>query len=378
MIKTQYPTSVLEIDADKVRANIKVIRQWIGDQTRLMAVVKANAYGHGAKSMGRVLDPLVDMMAVATVDEAIELRSARVISPILVMGVPTAETAVSYVTYDLTATISDLSHFSILMDGTRYHLNLDTGMHRLGIPPTQWDSAREQAIINSRLRCGGVYTHYAMADASDHPGVPDQHQLFEEAMQYFGEVPLKYISNGAASLSGQAPMGSMVRTGLPIWGYSPIQPSKQSHKVQEVTQQLQPVTTWVSEVVQQRSIARGEKVSYGWVWPAPEDGVILTVPVGYAQGIPRNLPPGEAWIAIETGDGWTQCPLAGRVTMDYILVFSPKKVPAFSKAHILGGYGMRGWEMARLTDTIPYELFTRWSEQIPREVFHLRDSTINE
>jgi alanine racemase len=369
----QYPTSTLEIDADKVRANVGVIREWIGSDTRLMAVVKANAYGHGAKVMGQVLDPLVDMMAVATVDEAIELRTARVTSPILVMGVPTAETAVSYVTYDITATISDLSHFSILMDGTRYHLNLDTGMHRLGITQEDWASARQQAILNSRLRCGGVYTHYAMADEADHPGVPSQHGLFDQAMEFFDEIPLKYISNGAASLSGQAPIGSMVRTGHPFWGISPIPPWKQNSNVQSIVAQLQPTTTWVSEVIQQRPISAGDSVSYGWVWPMPSDGFILTVPVGYANGIPRNLPPGESWVGVKSDDGWIQCSLAGRVTMDYILVFSPQKVPAFTKVHLFGGHGMDAWEMARMAETIPYELYTRWSDRVPREVFHLRE-----
>ncbi|HBD42208.1 MAG: alanine racemase [Rhodothermaeota bacterium MED-G64] len=371
-MKPQFPTSNLEIDADKVRENVGVVREWIGSDTRLMAVVKANAYGHGAKVMGPVLDPLVDMMAVATLDEAIELRAARVTSPILVMGVPTGETAVSYVTYDITATISDLSHFSILMDGTRYHLNLDTGMHRLGISPNDWASARQQAILNSRLRCGGVYTHYAMADEADHPGVPTQHAQFEKAMEYFDEIPLKYISNGAASLSGQAPMGSIVRTGLPFWGLSPIPPWKQSAQVQSIVKKLQPTTTWVSEVIQQRPIPAGDCVSYGWVWPMPEDGVILTIPVGYAHGFPRNLPPGEAWVAVQTNGGWMKCLLAGRVTMDYILVYAPTKVPAFTKVHLFGGHGMDAWEMARMAETIPYELCTRWTDRVPREVFHLR------
>jgi alanine racemase len=374
-MKPQYPTSNLEIDADKVRANVGVIREWIGSDTRLMAVVKANAYGHGANVMGQVLDPLVDMMAVATVDEAIELRAAKVTSPILVMGVPTAETAVSYVTYDITATISDLSHFSILMDGTRYHLNLDTGMHRLGITPEDWASARQQAILNSRLRCGGVYTHYAMADEADHPGVPSQCTLFDSAMEYFDEIPLKYISNGAASLSGQAPMGSMVRTGNPFWGISPIPPWKQTPDVHAIVQCLQPTTIWVSEVVQQRPISAGDTVSYGWVWTVPEDGVILTIPVGYADGLPRNLPPGESWVGVQTDDGWIQCSLAGRVTMDYVLVFSPTKVPPFTKVHLFGGQGMAAWEMARMAETIPYELYTRWSERVSREVFHLRDAS---
>ena len=261
-MKNNFPNSQATISLDKLTSNIKSLREKV-QQKRFVAVVKSDAYSHGARDIARHVQDQVDYFATATVDEAIALRMSGITRPILVFGVPTYETAAAYQTHGLTATISHQTHFSILMDGTSYHLNFDTGMGRLGFRPDQAGEVRQLAIANSRLACSGIYSHYASADDPRSDSVYAQQERFKRVLTSFSEVPLVHMSNtGAICNYDDIDHFEMVRSGLGMLGYNP---GKTRHDW------LKPVLTWTSSVAQIRPISKGDSVSYSSTWTAPAD-----------------------------------------------------------------------------------------------------------
>ena len=383
-MKNYFPHSTAHIDLRILADNVAAIRSLASGQ-KLMAVVKADAYGHGAAVCARFLNPLVDLFSVATVDEGIELRLSGVDRPILVLGPPTGRTAPAFVSHNLTATVSSLAHFSLLMDGTRYQINLDTGMHRLGIGMDQLEEARTAAVLNSRLVCSGVYSHLATSDIADSPMVPEQVERFEQALRFFPEVPVRHLANGAALFQHMVPAYGMVRVGLPLWGHLPAGPGAESEAfgllphARSAHAALRPVLRWSSEVAQVRRLQAGDPVSYGARWRAPKSGWLCTVPVGYADGYPRLSPGSPAFAHPEKslwlgapGDGEggkpKRLPVAGVVTMDYVMAFAGEAKPAVgTPVDLLGGSGPDAWELARIHGTIPYEIFTGIQKRVQRE-----------
>jgi alanine racemase len=353
-LKYHFPNSYLEIDLGAVSKNIESIKQRIPGK-KFLAVVKCNAYSHGVMQVAKQIQDQVDWFAVANVDEAIELRRASITKPVLVFGVPTYETAAAYQTHNLTATVSHLTHFSILMDGTDYHLNFDTGMGRLGFSPDQAKEVRQQAVLNQRLTCSGIYTHYATADDPGSDFVEEQHNRFEEIIKHFEEIPIKHISNTGGSTNYNLDNYDMIRVGLGMLGYNP---GKTRH------QWLKPALTWKSEIAQLRPVKKGDTVSYGSTWKSPSDGYLATIPVGYGDGVPRALS-NKLKISI---DGKLY-PQVGNVTMDYIMVYLGKDkdtVTVDSEVTILGGDALNASDWSELADTNVHEVLTNLKGRFER------------
>lgn len=322
---------------------------------KILSVVKCNAYGHGAVRIAKQIEPEVDWFGVAFVDEAIELRMGGIKKPILVFEVPSARTAAAYQTHGLTATISDLTHFSVLMDGTKYHLNFDTGMHRLGFSPDQAGEVRKMAVANQRLICSGIYSHYSMADDPGSDEVKEQLKAFRDVLTHFEEVPLVHISNTGGAVHYDLEEFDMIRTGLVHLGYAAgdVQP-----------EWLTPVLTWKSKVVQIKKIKKGEKVSYGGTWTAPSDCYIGTIPVGYGDGVPRSLSN-----KLEVSINGVMYPVVGNVTMDYIMVnLGDKKLPSDSEVIVLGGdaWNAARWAKEAGAGTNVHEILTGLSDRMAR------------
>lgn len=350
----RFPNSVAYIDFRKLKSNLTYLKSKAGEEKKIMAVVKADAYSHGAVKTAIFLEPLVDWFAVASVDEGIQLRMAEVQKPILVFGVPCIDTAAAYGRYNLAATVSHESHFSILTDGTRYHINFDTGMGRLGFKAGQSDLVRSLAVKNQRLICSGLYTHYALADEPDSLFVEKQHQDFEQIAQSFSEIPNKHISNTGAAIHYSLNHYDMLRVGIGLWGYTPGK--KQDTK-------LQPVLTWKSKLVQVRSIAKGETVSYGASWSSPMDGYIGTIPVGYADGLPRSL--SNRLDVMINGEFYK---VAGNVTMDYTMVYLGSNQPeAGTVVTLMGGNGLPANRWAELAETNTHEILTNLTGRVKKE-----------
>lgn len=352
-MKNNFPNSQVTIHLDLVSSNVKSLRDKV-QQKRFLAVVKLDAYSHGARDIARHVQDQVDYFATATVDEAIGLRMGGITRPILVFGVPTYENAAAYQTHGLTATISHQTHFSVLMDGTSYHLNFDTGMGRLGFHPNQADEVRQLAIANSRLVCSGIYSHYATSDDPGSNFVYTQQERFKAVLASFSEVPLVHMSNtGAICNYGDIDHFGMVRSGLGMLGYNP---GKTRHNW------LQPVLSWTSTVVQVRQISKGDPVSYSSTWTAPEDGFLATIPVGYGDGVPRSLS-NKLQVEIK-GNLYPQ---VGNVTMDYLMVFlGQDRLAVSSQATLLGGNGLDAQQWSELGQTNAHEILSNLKDRVER------------
>lgn len=351
-MKLHFPNSYAEIDLQAITKNLKKLRGKMS-AGKILSVVKCNAYGHGAVRVARQAEPDVDWFGVAFVDEAIELRMGGIKKPILVFGVPSARTAAAYQTHGLTATVSDFTHFSVLMDGTKYHLNFDTGMNRLGFSPDQAAEVRKMAVANQRLICSGIYSHYSMADDPGFDEVEQQLEEFKDLLKHFEEVPLIHICNTGGAVHYDLKEFDMIRTGLVQLGYAAgdLQPDW-----------LEPVLTWRSKVVQVKKISKGERVSYGGTWKAEKECYIGTIPVGYGDGIPRSLS-NKLQVSIN-GELY---PVVGNVTMDYIMInLGETKLPADTEVTILGGDAWDASRWAKEGGTNVHEILTGLSERMAR------------
>lgn len=353
-MKNHFPNSIAEINLQHLTKNIQALKERVSGR-KIMAVVKCDAYRHGAVRCSRYMEPEVDGFAVATVDEGIELRMGGVKKPVLVFGVPAYDTAAAYQTHHLTATVSHAAHFSILMDGTRYHLNFDTGMNRLGFSPDEAASVRELAVANRRLICGGIYSHFATADNPGSDFAIFQQKRFQNILEYFGEVPLRHMSNTGASVNYSFDHFDMVRVGLAVLGYNS---GKTRHGW------LKPALTWNSKLAQVRPVRKGDTASYSATWTCPEDGYIATIPVGYGDGVPRSLSNKlRVWI---DGNMYSQ---VGNVTMDYIMVYlGSDRMSPETKVTLLGD-GDRGWnahDWAEAAGTNVHEILTNLTGRVEK------------
>ncbi|MDZ7719369.1 MAG: alanine racemase [Balneolaceae bacterium] len=357
-MKIHFPNSTAEIDLSTITKNLSSIKERSGGK-KILAVVKCDAYSHNAVKVSSYIENRVDYLAVANVDEGIELRMGGIKKPILILGVPTYNNAAAYQTHNLTATISHQTHFSILMDGTFYHINFDTGMGRLGFKPNQAEEVRQLAVANQRLTCTGIYSHYATSDDPGSEFVKTQHDRFKKILEHFKEVPLVHMSNtGAVANYRELDHFDMIRTGLGMLGYNP-----------GVTRHdwLIPALTWRSTIAQVRSIKKGEVVSYSSTWRCPEDGFLATLPVGYGDGVPRSL---SNKLRVRIGDN--MYPQVGNVTMDYIMVYlGQDQITTDQEAILMGKNSWTAHDWADKGNTNVHEIMTNIQERVQREFINV-------
>jgi len=348
------------LDLAALRHNLSVARQ-LAPRSRMMAVVKANAYGHGALNIAGALQSLVDALAVACIEEAIELRYAGITTPILLLqGVFAAAELATAAQLDLWVTITNEQQLSWLEEAAlptslTCWLKVDTGMHRLGVAP---DNAlhfyqRLQASNNvdkNIVTC----THFAAADDVHSQQTQQQLAVFE-ALSF---AALRSAANSAALLAWPSAHYDWVRPGYMLYGNSPM---LQEHPQ---AQALVPVMTLTSAVIALRDVAAGEAVGYGGTWVAQRPSRIATVTVGYGDGYPRNATNGTP--VLVSGQ---RAPLAGRVSMDMITVDVTDLNHVQPGAEVvLWGVGLPLAEVARCADTVGYELTTRMPARTPRVV----------
>ncbi len=353
-MKNSFPNSFVHIQLGSISRNIQKIKERVKGR-KVLAVVKCDAYRHGAVQVSKQIENVVDWLAVATVDEGIELRMGGIKKPILVFGVPAYDNAAAYITHNLTATISHVSHFSILMDGTSYHLNFDTGMGRLGFSPSQRREVRELAVVNQRLLCRGIYSHYATADDPGSAFAGEQQSRFKAVISDFSEIPLVHMSNtGASTNYPEFDHFHMIRTGLGMLGYN------SGHTRHNW---LEPALTWKSTAVQVRPIEKGNVVSYSSTWSCPEDGYLATIPVGYGDGVPRSL---SNKLKVLIGD--KLYPQVGNVTMDYFMVYlGADKIPVGSEVTLLGDKAWNAYDWAEKGGTNVHEILTNITPRVAKK-----------
>ncbi|MDZ7715717.1 MAG: alanine racemase [Balneolaceae bacterium] len=353
MDKSISHNAEITVSFSALEENLKVIRSHLGNDTKIMAVVKANAYGHGAIEVARFLADKVEWFAVNTVEEGIQLRESGIQNPILVFGVPEENHVNGYVRYNLTATISDLSHFDLLKDGANYHLNIDTGMGRLGILPSEIARSLQMVEKYDMINLTGLYTHFATADGPGSAKVEKQYQMFDELKQQFSDDILVHAANTGGIFFYPNTHFDMVRSGIGIYGYSPGE---------TVVDGLVPVLRLRSKLVQVKTLGKGESVSYGATWTALKETNIGVIPIGYEDGIRRNLSGN-----LEVKIAGNKYPVIGTITMNYCMVDLGKDDYRIdTPVEILDAKALTAKKWAACLGTIPYEILTGLSEKIYR------------
>ncbi len=354
--------SQARLDLSALHHNVALARE-LAPRSRLMGVVKANAYGHGAVTMAQELEPRVDALAVACSEEALELREAGIRCPILLLqGVfearelPIAAEAGFWITIDNDRQLRWLEE-TALPGSIGCWLKIDTGMHRLGALPAQTTSFYQRLLACGKVEGLPVLsTHFASADELHNPQTRQQIEVFEAATA--GLEGPRSAANSPATLAWPRAHYDWVRPGFMLWGNSPFtEPQVQANR-------LRPVMTLTSAVISVREIAAGECVGYGGSWQAQRPSRVATVTIGYGDGYPRTATSGTPVLV-----NGHRAALAGRVSMDMITVDVTDLPPvAAGDPVVLWGKSLPVGEVARHAGTIGYELLTRMPMRTPRVI----------
>ena len=312
------PRAVIDLDA--IRHNVELLRQAAGP-AKVMAVVKADGYGHGATAIAHAaLDAGAAELGVATVTEALALRGEGISAPLLAWLHSPNTDFEGALDADITLGVSSLDQLAAIRTAARTRdirarvdLKLDTGLNRNGCSIADWPAFFEEAaraVAAGELHIRGVFSHLACADDQDSPVTDRQLASFREgiaALEAHGIVPeLRHLANSAATLTRPDTHFDLVRAGIAMYGLSPIGGQDFG---------LVPALSLVAPVALVKRVAAGEGVSYGHTWIAPKDTTLALIPLGYADGIPLALS-GRFDVAI----GGTRYPAVGRVCMDQFLV----------------------------------------------------------
>lgn len=361
-----------EIDLGAIADNVAAIRGLIGEKTRLMAVVKANAYGHGAEPVARrALAAGADYLGVACLEEALELRAAGIAAPIQVIGYVPAGGFEQAMAEDIELTVFSEETAAVLSACARrtgrpavIHIKLDTGMGRIGFGPAEEGLAAVLKIAAlPGIEIKGLFSHLATADEADKGFAYRQVAAFEQFADRLAarglSVSLKHIANSAAIMELPSAHMDMVRAGIILYGLYP------SAAVDHTAVLLKPAMRFKSRIVQLKAVAAGTPVSYGRTYVSPQPRVIATAPVGYADGYSRRLSNrGRAVV------GGQVVPVVGRVCMDQTM-FDVTDVPAArvgDEVILFGDLkdGVTADDVGAWSDTINYEVVCMPSRRIPR------------
>ncbi len=369
----------VEVDLDALAHNVAVLARRAAPSA-LCAVVKADAYGHGAVQVARTaLASGAAGLAVAIVDEGLELREHGIDAPVLVLSEVGPDAAEVLVRARLTATVATRQGMEALAGaarraGTRarVHVKVDTGMHRAGVAPEEAPALVHAAAAEPALRVEAVWTHLAVADgttADDRAFTALQLERFDEVVAALAQRPrLLHAANTAGAVAWPAARYDMVRCGIGLYGCAPA-PAMASEGGEDaaVLASLRPVLSLKARVSSVRELDAGERPSYGRRRALPERGVVATVPVGYADGVPRRL--------FDTGSpvlvGGRRRPLAGTVTMDQLMVDCGPgaAVSPGDEVVLIGRQGdeeIGAGDWARLLGTISYEILCGIGPRLPR------------
>jgi alanine racemase len=363
----QRPTRVL-VDLDALAHNLAAIRAHV--RVPVMAIVKANAYGHGLVPVALHLQAQgVEQLGVAFLEEGIALRKAGITVPILVLGGIFGPQVAEFIGNDLEVTVSSLDKLrqveaaaEALGRKATIHLKIDTGMERIGVHSHTAGPFIEAAVASRWCTLKGIYSHLACADDPASPMTALQVQRFAEACAHFGRLgapmPLRHLANSGGVLHFPETWLDMVRPGILLYG---VQPDPVSRRTVDV----RPALSLVSRVVYFKVVAAGRPVSYGATWAPAGDTRVVTVPIGYGDGYPRALSSrGEVLIR------GRRHPIVGRICMDQFMVdIGHDSAWNEDEVVLVGAQGdaaITVEAVAEAAGTIPYEILTGLNARIPR------------
>lgn len=362
--------SILEVNLSALKQNLNLIRAYLHEGQKIIAIVKANAYGLGAVEVSRFLEKNnIDFFAVSCIREAIELREAGIESRVLVLS-PFFESEIPlFLEYGITPTITDIERaVSLEIEAEKagqevpVHIKVDTGMGRLGFKPEKLLEDIHSLKKLSHLKLEGIFSHFPTADLLDDFSQEqiDSFKILIENLKEKGvEFSIKHIDNSSGIIAYNDPFFNAVRPGIILYGVSP------SNAISEL---VSPKTTvrWKSKVIQIKMLQKGESVSYGRTFQAEKNMKIAVVPCGYADGF-STLNSGNGQVLVQ-GE---ICPVLGRVCMDYFMVDVSELELNVGEEVLLCGEekGISPEDIAGRTGLIPYEILTGIDRSTPRVYF---------
>ena len=368
----KYYNVQAEVDLDAIYHNIIEMRKHIRPDTLLLAVIKADAYGHGAVAVAKALEDEVDYYAVAHLEEAEELRRYGIQTPILILGTCVPEEFEDLIRHQITINIyrledaKKLSETAQAMQQTaKVHIKLDTGMHRIGFP------CNEQAVEDIKkiaalpgLELEGIFTHFAKADEKNKEAFEYQLNQFRYMLGVLENegirFPIRHAANSAAIMEAGDLELDMVRSGISTYGLYP------SEEVEKDTADLRPAMALRSRITHVKTLPAGEGIGYGWTYTTTRETKVATIPTGYADGYKRALS-NQGRVLIHG----ISAPIIGRVCMDQFMV-DVTDVPNVKVGDMatLFGRDVNAWlpveELANASDSFNYEFVCGLTRRVPR------------
>lgn len=353
-----------EIDLGALRHNVKVVRDRLGS-AEMLAVVKANAYGHGMAGVAEALANDAQLFGVANLEEAITLRAALP-HPIIILGpaIPQERSTIAERGFiPSVSTLEEAEDFNRLARGQPVEINfkVDTGMGRMGVPEGEAVALFKKVAALSKIKIHSISTHMPVSH-EDADYTRDELSRFQKIVKQFrAEVPGNYkahVLQSAGLLAFNEPTFEIVRAGIMLYGISPLP---------EFQKLLQPVMTWKTRVALVREMPKGSSISYGRTFITPRNMRVATLSAGYADGYPRHLSNRDAAVLVRG----KRCALLGRVTMDLIMidVSGIEDVDSGEEAVLMGRQGdgeITAVELAERAETISWEIITRIGSRVRR------------
>ncbi len=366
----QFRPTRATIDLDALRHNFALAQELSGPSVALLGIVKANAYGHGALPVAKVLESEgIQALGVAMAEEGIELRTGGIRCPIFLLAGPYGAPGDLLSEFQLTPVLFNLEQIEslekTLSSPLAVHLKIDTGMTRLGVRPEGLPQILKSLKGSRRLELTGVLTHLARADETFEGPTAEQYKIFEaveeQVRKEISGVKFFHIANSAAILGKKIGPCNWARPGIMLYGSNP-------HPRLEAGRRLKPVMHFETQIISLKDIPKGAAVSYGGEWVTSRPSRIAVLPVGYADGYIRHLSNrGEVSIKGE------RVPVVGRVCMDLTMIdVTDLRGVSLGDPVTLWGPGLLAEEVAERAGTISYELFCAVSSRVPRRYLEER------
>jgi alanine racemase len=372
----------VEIDSSALTHNIHQFRKQVGEKRKFLAMVKANAYGHGILEVSRIaVNAGADWLGVHSLEEGILLRKEGFTCPILVAGTIPLDGLKEAVAHDLRLTVYNFETLNPLSKACGQlqkkaflHVKVETGTYRQGISEEEALSFMKKAQEHSCLVLEGISSHFAnIEDTTDHTYAQSQLQNFKRIVEELEknkiEIPLKHMSCSASAILFPDTYFDMVRTGIGMYGLWPSKETFLSCRLQKREPlRLEPVLSWKTRIAQIKKVPKGSFIGYGCTYRVSRESVLAVLPIGYYDGYDRGLS-GSSYVLIRG----KRAPLRGRVAMDFIVVdiTDIPRVELEDEVVLLGKDGeesIRADDLASLVGTINYEIVTRINPLIPRIV----------
>lgn len=365
-----------EVDLEAIEHNVALLRDTVAPAD-VWAVVKADGYGHGAVDVARAAQHAgAAGLCVAITAEGAALRAAGLTGPILVLSHQPPDELPALIANDLTPTVYTAAHADAVGAAARVdgrgpvpvHVKVDTGMRRVGVDVVEAPVLVEHVIAHPDLALAGIFTHLACADEPDHSANVEQLDAFDgvlRALDLRGQRPdLVHVANSAGALAHPASRRSLVRIGIAMYGISP------GSGVDDLAAGLRPALSLRARVAHVKRVRAGSHVSYGWRHVVDRDTTLATLPIGYADGVPRRLGTLPDRPGADVLVGGRRCPIVGVVTMDQTVVdVGDDPVRVGDEAVLIGRQGdeqVRAEDWADRLGTIGYEIVCGITSRVPR------------